>query len=188
MPFAPVIFLNGTSSSGKTTLAKAFQKAWNDPSLYASVDAFIFMLGAHTLADDPVRRGILPRLLSAFHRSLPVLADCGLPVIIDHVLESKDWLAECAEALKERQVYFVGVRCPLSILEEREKARGDRQIGFARWQFERVHRYGAYDLEIDTARTRPEQAANELIGWLRSGGTPTAFDRIRQEASCVPGR
>ncbi|MFZ3005690.1 MAG: hypothetical protein WA047_05905, partial [Phenylobacterium sp.] len=34
---------------------------------------------------------------------------------------------------------FVGLLAPLEVLEAREVARGDRQIGLARWQFDRVH-------------------------------------------------
>jgi len=48
----PVLFLNGTSSSGKTTTAKAFQKLWQKPTLYASIDSFIFMFPQHVLDDD----------------------------------------------------------------------------------------------------------------------------------------
>jgi chloramphenicol 3-O phosphotransferase len=47
---------------------------------------------------------------------------------------------------------FVGVFAPLEILEERERRRGDRLIGLARWQYGRVHRNRRYDLEVETSR------------------------------------
>ena len=46
----------------------------------------------------------------------------------------------------------MGVTAPLDILEQREKKRGDRKIGSARWQAERVHTGVEYDLMVDTHR------------------------------------
>jgi len=39
-----IIFLNGTSSSGKTSIARALQKSLDEPYLYLSVDSFLDML------------------------------------------------------------------------------------------------------------------------------------------------
>jgi len=36
-----IIFLNGTSSSGKTTIAKALQESLSEPYMRISVDDFI---------------------------------------------------------------------------------------------------------------------------------------------------
>jgi chloramphenicol 3-O-phosphotransferase/RimJ/RimL family protein N-acetyltransferase len=176
---ATVIFLNGTSSSGKTSIARAFQKLHAAPCLYASVDAFIFMFADHVRADDHVRPRVLPPVLSAFHRSLALLADSGFPVIVDHVLERRGWAEECAEALRGHRAFLVGVHCPLEILEQRERARGDRQIGFARWQADRVHTHGDYDFEIDSSRGSPEDAALRLLQLIESDAEPRAFARLR---------
>lgn len=179
----PVLFLNGTSSSGKTSLARAFQKLWHAPTLYASVDAFIFMFPEHVLKDDAVRPKALWPLLSAFNCSLPNVAACGLPLVIDYVLEAEEWVRECVESLREYDVLFVGIKCPLAELERREKARGDRQVGFARWQYERVHRFGDYDFEIDTGLNTPEQGAMQLRELLATGRKGTAFNRLRKQFS-----
>jgi chloramphenicol 3-O-phosphotransferase/GNAT superfamily N-acetyltransferase len=179
---APVIFLNGTSSSGKTRIARAFQQLHAEPCLYASIDAFIFMFSDRVRADDSVRPHVLPPVISAFHRSLPALADCRFPVIVDHVLEKRSWVEECAEALREHRAFFVGVHCPLEILEERERTRGDRHIGSARWQITRVHAYGEYDLDIDSSRCTPTAAAQQLMELIRPEHEPRAFARLRREA------
>jgi chloramphenicol 3-O-phosphotransferase len=73
---AAAILLNGTSSSGKTTLATALQKAMPEPLLYVSNDKFIFMTPEHVLKDDALRPKVLLPLLSAFHHSLPLIAGC----------------------------------------------------------------------------------------------------------------
>ncbi len=139
------------------------------------------MLPPHLLKDDGLRPDALLPILTAFHRSLPNIAACGFPLIVDHVLETEPWLIECATSLVDYEVLFVGVKCPLEELERRELARGDRQIGFARMQSERVHRYGAYDFEIDTHRNTPEECAELLKALLLSGQKGKAFDRIRAQ-------
>ena len=177
----PILFLNGTSSSGKTSLARAFQRLWHEPSLYASNDAFIFMFPEHVLKDEKVRPKVLWPLLSAFNRSLPNLAACGFPMLVDYVLEAEEWVRECVESLKDYDVLFIGIKCPLEELERRERARGDRQVGFARWQNERVHRFGSYDFEIDTSLYTPEQGAVRLQELLLSGRMGEAFSRLRKQ-------
>jgi chloramphenicol 3-O phosphotransferase len=54
------------------------------------------------------------------------------------------------------------VHAPLNVLEERERQRGDRLIGLARWQYDRVHEGMTYDLEVDTASVSALECA-ELI-------------------------
>ena len=48
------------------------------------------------------------------------------------------------------------------MLEARERQRGDRLIGLARWQFDRVHRDMRYDLEIDTSIATPLECAEVI--------------------------
>lgn len=176
---AAAILLNGTSSSGKSTLALALQKAMPEPLLYVSNDKFIFMTPEHVLKDDAVRPKVLMPLLSAFHRSLPLIAGCGFPMIIDHVIERRDWMDEIAEALRGLDVWFVKVDCPLEELERREIARGDRQVGFAKMQMEWVHRHGDYDAEVNTFTHTLEDNVEALKQLLSSGAKPQALERYR---------
>lgn len=103
------------------------------------------------------------------------------PLVVDHVIENELWLRECVQSLTGYDVFFVGVKCPLEELERRELARGDRQIGFARWQYERVHRFGAYDFEIDTHFHSPEQGAAQLRDLLLSGRKGEVFARLHEQ-------
>ncbi len=186
MSQAAVILLNGTSSSGKTTLAAALQKAMPEPLLYVSNDKFIFMTPDHVLKNDGLRPKVLMPLLSAFHRSLPLIAGCGFPMIIDHVIERRDWMDEIAEALRELNVYFVKVDCPLEELERREIARGDRQVGFAKMQLDWVHRHGDYDAEVNTYTHTLEQNVETLRQLLCSGTKPRALERYREIMAARP--
>jgi chloramphenicol 3-O phosphotransferase len=178
---AAIVFINGTSSSGKTTLAEAYQRLLPDPVLYASVDHFIFMLSDEVLQDDAARMRFLPRVMAAFHRSLPLLASCGMPMVIDHVLEKRRWLDECVLSLREHTVYFIGLHCPVELLDEREQKREDHKLGLARWQASIVHKHAPYDLEIDSSQTSPEDGAGQILGLVRSSTPPAVFPRLRRQ-------
>ncbi len=181
-----IILINGTSSSGKSTLIRALQAALPDPWLEIGIDRFVFALPkryldqplwsevfryvrADGVADGPFRieAGELGRrLVSGMHRTVAALADSGLDVIVDHVLLEPDWLEECRRLWAGSEVLFVGVRCPLEVVVERERNRRDRTIGQAAAQFAVVHRAGGYDVEVDTSRLSPEQAAERVVAAL----------------------
>ena len=187
MKRASVILLNGTSSSGKTTLATALQKAMPEPTLYVSNDKFISMTPEHVLKDDALRPKVLIPLMSAFHHSLPLIAACGFPMIVDHVIERMDWMDEVAEALRGVDVHFVKVSCPLEELERRERARGDRQIGFARMQLGWVHSHCGYDVEVDTHGSSIEQNVEKLRQLFSSDTKPTALEVYREKRCAEKG-
>ena len=67
--------------------------------------------------------------------------------------------AAYAGLLADFEVFWVGVYAPLDVLEARERQRGDRLIGLARWQYDRVHEGMNYDLEIDTSIATPMECA-----------------------------
>lgn len=176
---ATVIILNGTSSAGKSSLAQALQQAAERNLLHVQMDAFLSMqpprLNNHPDAfvfrpvegADPPEIAIetgafCQQLLDGMRRSVRALADAGLDLIVDDV-----WLQgneqETYKALfREHTVYFVGVYASLEACEARERARGDRDLGQARWQHSRVHVNARYDLEIDTTETSPENAAKTI--------------------------
>jgi chloramphenicol 3-O phosphotransferase len=163
-----VILLNGTSSSGKTTIARALQEKLREPYMYVSIDDFFHLYPERFL--NPTSREeanalarLIPAVVSGFHRSIASIAQSGNNIIVDHVLQEQEWLKECIESWLGFDVLFVGVKCPLEIVEEREKERGDRNVGTARYQFERVHSHGLYDLEIDTSILSVEECIERIM-------------------------
>jgi chloramphenicol 3-O phosphotransferase len=181
-----VILLNGTSSSGKTTLVHALQAALPDPWLEIGIDRFVYALPKAYLdqplwsevfryvrpagrPDGPFRIQTGPlgrRLVAGMHRTVAALADSGLDVIVDHVLLDADWLPECRRLWAPFETLVVGVRCPLEVVLERERGRKDRTIGQAEAQFAVVHRAGGYDIEVDTSVESPSEAASRIVAML----------------------
>lgn len=173
-----VIFLNGTSSAGKSSIARELQKSTSTVYLHVSVDNFMTQL-PHGLLEDPARiEPVFTNLLNGFNNSAAALARTGNHVIVDHVLEPH-WVGPCVNAFADLKVTFVAVRCPLAVLETREKARGDREIGLARYQYERVHVDETYDVEVDTSTQSAIECAAAIREFIASEKSPSAFSKLR---------
>lgn len=102
------------------------------------------------------------KMLRGMRRSVAALADEGNDLIVDDVMLESHEQQFYHSVLAEHEVSFVGLFAPLEILEKREKERGDRLVGLARWQVERVHNGFTYDLKIDTSEASPQECANQI--------------------------
>jgi hypothetical protein len=100
---------------------------------------------------------------------------------LDYPFHYADSLPRCLDLVSGYTVLYVGVFCPIEVLEQREAARGDRKIGFARYQSERVHVNSEYDVEVDTQELAANDAALKIIAELDMIATPTAFERLRSK-------
>ncbi len=188
-----MIILNGASSSGKTTILAKLQEIMPEPYLNAGIDKFIWMLPKRYL-DRPLWDDVLGladraghtghRLFSGMHRAVAALSECGNNVIVDHVLVERSWLCDCARKFSTLPAYLVGIRCPLEILEQRERSRKDRTLGQARLQYELVHASDIYDLEVDTSLLSPDECAEKIMARVQSGDPPRAFSRILEACAC----
>lgn len=178
-----VIFLNGVSSAGKTSIAKVLQRTLPDPYLHVQLDSFEAMLPERYDEGGAFAWQVLfPRALSGFHHSIAALATAGNNLIVDHVTVYREgWhssLIECAYLLMPFRTYLIGVQCSLDELQRREAARGDRYLGTAARQFDRVHRYGTYDFEVDTSATPAELCAEHIRSHMLAH-EPSAFRELR---------
>lgn len=177
--------LNGASSSGKSSLLRALQEELVEPYLEAGLDKFLWTLPRRYLS-APLWNEVLGHadragavghgLVRGMHAAWAALARAGNGVLADHVLVERDWLDDCVDRLAGLPSVFVGVVCPLSVLEERERARSDRTVGQARLQHAVVHRGARYDLVIDTSRLSAEQAAKEVAAHLSNVGPSASFN------------
>jgi chloramphenicol 3-O phosphotransferase len=189
MTTGEIIILNGTSSSGKSSIVKVLQEILDEPFLDAGIDKFIWMLPRRYL-NQPLWDEVLGlateagpvghRLMSGMHNTIAALSRAGNNVVADHVLVERPWLEECARLFSQLPALFVGVRCPLDVLVQREAARKDRTLGQARAQFPLVHAHGVYDLEVDTSLDSAETCALQIKRRLEDSRAPDAFKRLHQ--------
>ena len=175
---ARIVLLNGVGSAGKSSIAKALQGIATTPFLHVAMDAFIEMmppaycdhpdgLTFETIEEDGkpsvvITSGpVAERVFQGMRHAIAALAAQGNDLIVDDVLiggEKQDY----PRLLAAFELMTVGVYCPLEVLERRERERGDRLIGLARWQFPRVHRDMAYDLTIDTSQATAMACAETI--------------------------
>ena len=187
-----LVVLNGTSSSGKSTLATAFrdeQARRGEFWLLIGIDDALSKLpyqwvdmglptGVGERASDGLwfedtpdgrrlRVGALARqLIDAYHRWVAEAVRAGMNVIVDDVVIDRETYAGWLRALDGLPAVWVAVRCPLDVVEAREAARGDRAMGLARAQHDVVHQGIPYALEIDTGRRTPDEAHDALRRFL----------------------
>ncbi|MBR8348042.1 chloramphenicol phosphotransferase CPT family protein [Burkholderia ambifaria] len=181
-----ILLLNGAGSSGKTSLARALQTRLGSAFLHVQMDMFLDMLPARYMNDPAgftfssfvedgkdvvsIQSGpIARRAMEGMRHAIVALANQGNNLIVDEVLLG-DEKAEYARLLAPFKVSMVGVHCPLDVLEERERQRGDRLIGLARWQYDKVHANVAYDVMVDTSKATPEECALLVIHALALRG------------------
>lgn len=109
---------------------------------------------------------VLRHLIEAMAPAVRTLVDAGNAVIFDHVLQDAAMAASCRQSFAGLDVFTVGVTCPLDVLEERERARGDRVLGRARGLVDLVHRFGEPDLWLDTGSADVGQAVETVLATL----------------------
>ena len=105
---------------------------------------------------------VAARAMRGIRRSIAALAAAGSHLLVDDVMLGEGEAQDFRDLLGHFDLSFVGLFAPLDILERRERDRGDRQLGLAKWQFDRVHRDICYDLEIDTAASSPVECAETI--------------------------
>jgi len=175
-----VILLHGTSSSGKSTVARAIQALSDDPWIRLGIDAVWNAVderwmehgsrsaeGFHWSEDGTIAPGpVGQRIAAGMRAAVAALARAGNDVVADDVFVDPGWLSAWRAELTGIRLLLVGVFAPLHLLEERERSRGNRISGEARAQFEVIHRGVGYDITVDTSDRTPEQCARAILNAL----------------------
>ncbi len=174
-----VIILNGVGSVGKSSTARALQETVARPFLHVSMDVFADMLPKRMFGHPDgmifetmqeqgapcvvIKTGpVMTRTMRGMRHAIAAMAAQGNDLVVDDVMLGVAEADEYRALLAGANLRFVGLFAALAVLEARERGRGDRQLGLARWQFDRVHRGQRYDLEIDTSSSTPTRNAERI--------------------------
>ena len=202
MTSGTVIFLNGVSSSGKTTLAKELQEQLEQPFLHLALDQFRDSLpdkfrGLNSAKGTTGARGlnVVPCLdnekpitsivfgetgklmLKGMRSAMAAMVEVGNSIIIDDIILEAEFLNAYLRVFEDLEVYFIGVKCAIEVVEERESQRLGRFPGTALSHLSICHAHELYDLEIDTGRNLPRECAARILNRLQS--PPSAFAKLR---------
>lgn len=162
-----VVLLNGSPSSGKTTLATALQAALPYPAFHLSLDEFRSGIRAEFWSTAGVA-GLFQAMVRAHLRALSAVAAEGIPVVAESIIlpETKPLYDPL---FLDFDVTLIGVRCPLPVAQAREAARTDRHNGPVELdlpEFTIIHEQD-YALEIDTAAESTQTAVQRILTVVR---------------------
>lgn len=180
-----VIVLNGGSSSGKSSIARALQQVLPSPWLSWSIDDLVDAL-PRSLAGDGDGSGpgiefgptgevavgdVFSKAQVAWLTGIAAMVRAGERIILDDVFLAGGASQERMRThLAGLEVLWVGVRCSPQIAAKREAARGDRVTGMAALQADAVHQGVAYDVTVDSGAASALACAHLIAAVVDDGG------------------
>ncbi|SDT49495.1 chloramphenicol 3-O phosphotransferase [Paenibacillaceae bacterium GAS479] len=179
--------MNGTSSSGKTSISMELMNQKEILFHHLSIDDFIKDFFENNFSDiEPIREvddqvvaGItFDPLVSLYYSKIKLFSEMGLNVIVDTVIENDKWFNECLDVFSNQPTLFIGVICSKEELIRREQTRGDRKIGLAASQFSKVYCIDEYDLEVNTEKMNPIECAEKILSFIESNEDYLVFKKL----------
>lgn len=164
-----LIYLNGTSSSGKTSIAHQLQKLMEQPCFYFSIDTLLYSLASEDLEAIMGKRAYRwpldwDAIFSGYFSSVDALVKNGNHVIADAPIYNEKLFGTFTHFLASiEKKFIVQVEAPLPVIIAREMRRGDRAAGVAQKQFAGIHQFLKYDFSIDTELNSPSECAQKII-------------------------
>lgn len=113
-----------------------------------------------------------------YYSTIKLFSEMGLNVIADTVIDNDKRFNDYLDVLFDHPTLFVGVICSKEELIRREQIRGDRQIGLASTQFDKVYSFNEYDLEVNTEELNPTECAEKILCFIKTGKDYSAFKKL----------
>ena len=160
-----IIYLNGVTSSGKTSIVEALQ-ARRDVFFYVVAnDLFQEMIGEEYLQEDYWK--YLGEVIIMMYHTAKLFSDMGKNVIIDSILVEREGVAPHYERMKEilgnNPLDIVEVYCPPEICRQRNIDRGDRYESQSDEQAELMAKDIRYSMRVDTSLLSPAECADKIL-------------------------
>ncbi|MCK4257910.1 MAG: AAA family ATPase [Halanaerobiales bacterium] len=193
-----IILVDGSSSAGKTSLAKELLAVLPEEYLYLSSDEFyermmedVMNLGLTSLKDKENinllkgRELLSSGIMDLFYHIVKTISELGINVVLDHGINKKN-LKKSIIFFDNYPVTFVGLTCPLHELERRERERGDRYMGTARRQNKINNFAKKHDIEVDTYISNIGECVEEIVEFLKNTNQQvSAFKKLRDELNAL---
>ena len=163
-----IIFLNGVTSTGKTSIVEALQDREDIFFYVVANDLFQEMVGDKYLRENYWK--YLSEVIIMMYHTAKLYSDMGKNVLIDGILVERDEIKphyqQLMEILKDNPLDIVEVYCPLDICRQRNIARGDRFETQSQEQHELMAKDIKYSLKVDTSIHSPEECAEIIVNNL----------------------
>lgn len=160
-----IIFLNGVTSAGKTSIVKAIQERDDTFFYVVANDLFQEMVGDKYLRENYWQ--YLSEVIILMYHTAKLFSDMGKNVLIDGILVERDEISphyqRLLAILKDNPLDLVEVYCPLDICRKRNIIRGDRYESQSDEQHELMAKNIAYSLRVDTSLHSATECANIIV-------------------------
>lgn len=165
MPQGRILFLNGLTSSGKTTLVDALQSRREVYFYVVANDLFEQMVGEDYLREDYWKH--LAPVILLMYRTAAMMSDLGCHVLIDGILVERPEIAphyrQLMDIIGDRPLDVIDVSCPVEVCEARNANRPDRWVGQSAEQAELMNKEIRYSLRVETDKRSPEECADQIL-------------------------
>lgn len=184
------MLLNGTSSSGKTSISIELINQKEILFHHLSIDDFFMNFNefidkkfpdfkpTREVDNQVVAQIIFDPINSMYYSTIKLFSEMGLNVIADTVIDNDKRFNECLDVFFDQPTLFIGVMCSREELMRRERIRGDRQIGLANSQFDKVYCFNEYDLEVNTEELSPIECAEKILSYIKSDKDYSVFKKL----------
>lgn len=160
-----IIFLNGVTSAGKTSIVEALQNQEDIFFYVVANDLFQEMVGEHFLRKDYWK--YLSEVIIMMYHTARLYSDMGKNVLIDGILVEREEIRphyhRLLQILKENPLDIVEVYCPLEICRQRNILRGDRYETQSQEQYALMAENIQYRTRVDTSKYTSEECAQKIL-------------------------
>ena len=163
-----IIFLNGVTSSGKTSIVEALQERRDQFFYVVANDLFQEMVGEQYLEENYWK--YLSEVIILMYHTAKLYSDFGKNVLIDGILVERDEIKphyeKLMEIMKDSPLSIVEVFCPLDVCRQRNIDRGDRYESQSDEQAELMSKDIRYTMRVDTSVNSPAECAEQIVKTL----------------------
>lgn len=160
-----IIFLNGVTSSGKTSIVEALQEREDVFFYVVANDLFQEMIGEKYLRENYWK--YLSEVIIMMYHTARLYSDMGKNVLIDGILVEREEIKlhyhQLLEILQDNPLDIVEVHCPLDICRQRNIDRGDRYETQSQEQYDLMAENIKYSLRVDTSIHSAEECAEKIV-------------------------
>ena len=160
-----IIFLNGVTSSGKTSIVEALQERRDVFFYVVANDLFQEMVGEQYLEENYWK--YLSEVIVLMYHTAKLYSDLGKNVLIDGILVERDEIKphyeKLMEIMKDSPLSIVEVYCPLEVCRQRNIERGDRFESQSDEQAELMSKDIRYSMRVDTSVNSPAECAEQIV-------------------------
>lgn len=160
-----IVFLNGVTSSGKTSIVDALQEREDIFFYVVANDLFQEMVGDYFLRKNYWK--YLSEVIIMMYHTAKLYSDMGKNVLIDGILvereEIKPHYLQLMKILENNPLDVVEVYCPLEICRQRNFNRGDRYETQSEEQYTLMAKNIKYNMKIDTSIYSSAECADIIV-------------------------